>query len=182
MGWNDLHRRSDVLRRVIDEADRRRDGVLPVDVPGVAETFADELDLVGALHLRWHTRLSGHIEQALSDDPADPESAVLRGWRAAASELAGVRAVLDACTAAPATEEMARVLRRAQDKEWALLAAMAGRAGASDDRAAAVGRRIEQDARAAYRPTVPAQHHRARGSVPGRADALLDRLRAHLPV
>jgi hypothetical protein len=153
MGWQTLHRRSDVLRRVVDEADRRRDGVLPVDVPGVRETFADELDLVSALHLRWHTRLSGRIEEALSDDPADLEASVLEGWRRAACELPGVRAILDTCTAAPATEEMARALRRARDKEWVLLAAMAGRAGASDHRAATVGRRIEEDARSACRPS-----------------------------
>jgi hypothetical protein len=125
MGWDNLHRRSDVLRRVVDEADRRRDGVLPVDVPGVRETFADEVDLVAALHLRWHTRLSGRIEQALCDDPADPEAAVVHGWRRAEAELPGVRAVLDACGAAPATEEMARALRRARDKEHARAGARA---------------------------------------------------------
>jgi len=172
MGWNDLHRRSDVLRRLIDEADRRRDGVLPLDVPGVTETFADELDLVTALHLRWPTRLSGRIEEALGEDPAHPEPAVIEGWRRAASELSGVRAILDACLAAPATDEMAGALRRAQEKEWRLLAAMAGRAGAADHRAAVVGRRIEEDARAAYRPTVLPRQQRAEG--------LLDRVKAHL--
>jgi len=182
MGWDNLHRRSDVLRRVIDEADRRRDGRLPVDVPGVRETFADELDLVSALHLRWHTRLSGRIEEALCADPADPETAVSEGWRRAAAELPGVRAILDACTAAPAGEEMARVLSRAREKEWVLLAAMAGRAGASEQRAAAVGRRMEEDARAAYRPTVPPQHRRPGGRTERRAEGLLDRLRTHLTV
>src|SRR3954465_4897996 len=118
MGWQTLHRRSDVLRRVVDEADRRRDGVLPVDVSGVRETFTDELDLVSALHLRWHTRLSGRIEQALCDEPAYLEASGLEGWRRGASELPGGRAILDACTAAPATEELARALRRARDKEW----------------------------------------------------------------
>ena len=48
-----------------DTADDRRDGVLPMDVPGVAENFTDELDLVGALLLKWHARLSGNIERAL---------------------------------------------------------------------------------------------------------------------
>ena len=34
-----------------------------MDVEGVGEAFADELDLLGALQLRWHTRLAGHIER-----------------------------------------------------------------------------------------------------------------------
>ena len=47
-----------------DAADARRDGLLPMDVTGVRETFGDELTLLGALQLRWHTRLSGHLERA----------------------------------------------------------------------------------------------------------------------
>ena len=48
----------EILRDVIATADRRRDGRLPLDVAGVAETFGDELTLLGALQLRWHTRLA----------------------------------------------------------------------------------------------------------------------------
>src|SRR5687768_17251284 len=57
--WTSHHRRGEVLRRVMEAADERRDGVLPTDVDGVAETFGDSLDLLGALQLRWHTRLAG---------------------------------------------------------------------------------------------------------------------------
>ena len=61
MTWSTFHRRGEVLRGVIDAADTRRDGLLPTDVPGVPETFDDELALLGALQLRWHTRLSGRL-------------------------------------------------------------------------------------------------------------------------
>ena len=44
MTWTSFHHRGEILRAVIATADVRRDGVLPLDVAGVAETFGDELD------------------------------------------------------------------------------------------------------------------------------------------
>jgi hypothetical protein len=173
--WDAFHRRGDVLRAVADRADARRDGLLPLDVPGVAETFRDELDLIAALQLRWHTRLAGRIEQALADRPSDLESAVLAAWRATASELAGVRLVLDRAIDEPSSGEVATALLRARAKDWALLAAMAGRAGVSDPGATDAGRAIEEQARLAFHPTV-APRHRADGT-PG---SLVGRLKAVL--
>lgn len=152
MTWDAFHRRGEVLRAVIDEANTRRDGVLPMQVPGVAETFGSELELVGALQLRWHTRLAGMIERELMDGPVDLESAVVAAWRRTAAELPGVRAILDASTERPTSVEMARALDIAHRKDWALMAAMAGLASAQDSRATALGRRIEQQARATYLP------------------------------
>ncbi len=183
MTWDAFHRRGEVLRAVIDEADKRRDGVLPMDIPGVAETFGDELTLVGALQLRWHTKLAGMIERGLMEQPGDLEAAVLSAWRRTATELAGIRAILDACTEAPTSEAMARVLDKAHRKDWALMAAMAGRSSTPDAHGVNAGRDIEARARAAYRPTVaapsmalPRGRHR---SGPGR-ESLLERIRAHL--
>ena len=65
MTWKSFHHRGEVLRDVIAAVDAREDGLLPMDVPGVAETFGDELTLIGALQLRWHTRLAGRIEREL---------------------------------------------------------------------------------------------------------------------
>lgn len=152
MTWDALHRRGEVLRSVIDEADTRRDGILPMELAGVAETFGDELTLIGALQLRWHTRLGGVIEQALLERPRDLETAVLSAWRSAAAELAGIRAILDSYNETPTSEAMARALATAHRKDWVLMAAMAGRASAKDRRATAVGRDIERRARAAYQP------------------------------
>src|SRR6476619_3433591 len=106
MTWDAVHRRGEVLRDVVDEADRRRDGALPADLPGVAETFADDLALIAALQLRWHTRLAGRIEGALVDEPADLESAVLTAWRRTAADLPGVRMVLDAYADEPTSSAM----------------------------------------------------------------------------
>ena len=125
MTWDAFHRRGEVLRAVIDEANSRRDGRLPLDVPGVAETFGDELALLGALQLRWHTRLAGMIERELLDDPADTESAVDAAWQRAAGELAGGRAILDACAETPTSPEMARMIDTAHRKDRALMTAMA---------------------------------------------------------
>ncbi|HET6627808.1 MAG TPA: hypothetical protein VFG63_15565 [Nocardioidaceae bacterium] len=137
MTWDAFHRRDEVLRAVIEELNARRDGTLPLDLPGVAETF-DELSLVGALQLRWHTRLAGTIERELMDHPSDHESAVVCAWSRVAQELAGVRAVLDAYTEAPTSEAMAAALGTARRKERALLASMAGRASVQEVRRAAL--------------------------------------------
>lgn len=173
--WDAFHRRGEVLRAVADRADARRDGVLPLDVPGVAETFGDELDLIAALQLRWHTRLSGRIEQALMSQPTDLEHAVLSAWRDTADELAGVRLVLDRAVAEPPSDEVATAMRRAQAKDWSLMAAMAGLAGVADDAAPRVGRDLEERARTAFRPLAAPRHRAgdAHGSLMGRLKAAL---------
>ena len=177
MTWDAHHRRGEVLRAVVDEANSRRDGALPMELPGVAETFGDEFALIAALQLRWHTLLAGRVERALMDAPADLESAVLSAWRGTATELGGVRMILDAYAEHPSSEEMRVALDRARRKDWMLLAAMAGRAGAQDVRAVGVGRALEEKARAAYNPAIPVGRHRAEDA---RRASLLGRIKAHL--
>src|SRR6476620_1866241 len=125
MTWKSFHRRGEILRTVIAAADRRRDGLLPMDVEGVTETFGDELALLGALQLRWHTRLAGHVERRLSDQPLDLEGAVALAWLSAAEDMPGIRAVLDHYAAHPTDAEMARVMTVATGKEHEMLALMA---------------------------------------------------------
>ena len=118
---------------------------------------------------------AGPVEQ-----PTDLESAVLSAWREAATELAGVRQIIDAYTAHPASPEMDEALRTSHRKDWTLMAVMAGRASINDERAERVGRRLEELARAAYHPAVAAtprhraEHDDARGS------SIIGRLKAHL--
>lgn len=172
MTWKSFHSRGETLRAVIAAADDRRDGTLPLDVDGVAESFADELDLLGALQLRWHTRLAGHVERELSRQPFDLEDAVVAAWHATADELPGVLAVLDHHRAAPADRPTAEAMARATAKQHALLAMSAGRASAADEVAVRVGAAIESRARATHRPV--------RAAADPRPPRLLDRLRAAL--
>lgn len=171
MTWKSLHNRGEILRAVAAAADERLDGVLPMDVPGVSETFGDELSLLGALTLRWHTRLSGRIERELMDQPLDLEGAVIRAWQVTARELPGIRALLDHHRAAPRDAAMAEMIAKSLAKEHVLLAMMAGRCSAADDAAARVGADIERRARESYRPLSTGSH---------RADhhRLIDRLKA----
>jgi hypothetical protein len=148
MTWTSFHRRGDVLRAVIAAADERRDGVLPRDVAGVPETFTDDLDLLAALQLKWHTRLAGRIEREQMSQPLDLRGSVLTAWRTTADELPGIRAILDEQRQRPADEATAAAMRKSAAKEHVLLAVMAGEASAHDDRAAAVGARIEAEAKA----------------------------------
>ena len=48
MTWTTFHRRGEILRTVIATTDERRDGVLPMDLDGVAETFGDEFTVLMA--------------------------------------------------------------------------------------------------------------------------------------
>ena len=89
MTWNDFHSRGEILRSVTEAADARLDGRLPLDVEGVEDVFDDELDLLGALQLTWHTRLAGRIDRALMNQPLDLDAAVIDAWRATAEELPG---------------------------------------------------------------------------------------------
>ena len=165
--------RGEILRAVTTAADARADGQLPLDVDGVPAAFDDELDLLGALQLRWHTRLSGRIERELVSEPLDLEQAVVTAWAATAAELPGVRAIVDRHREAPLDARMAEAMRIATAKEHTLLAVMAGRAGLSDPQAPAVGARIEARARREHPPLPPRP---AAGGCPG----LLDRLKAVL--
>ena len=160
MNWTAHHNRGDVLRNVVKVANSRQDGLLPMDVDGVAQTFRSDLDLIGALQLRWHTLLAGNIERALVEEPGekvagqpdegyeiDLEVAVLASWAAASMDLPGVRAILDHHGKNPTSPEMAQALDIANRKDWALMAVMAGMASAQDSDAAEVGRRLEAKVR-----------------------------------
>lgn len=171
MTWTALKSRGEILRDVSAAADQRRDGTLPLDVDGVREAFRDELDLVGALQLRWHTRLSGRIDRELAQQPLDLEQAVIDAWRATAEELPGIRAVVDHHREHPLDDAMAQALSVATRKERSWLAVMAGQAAIADPGAAHVGAAIEDRARAAVRRRPSS--HRAEES-----RGLLDRLRA----
>jgi hypothetical protein len=147
MSWTAFHSRGETLHAVVDAANANHDGILPMQVPGVAENFADEIDLVGALLLKWHARLSGNIERALMREPMDLEAAVASAWQTTAEQLPGVRLVIDRCTLWPETAEMATAMQRAREREWVRLATAAGLANGQDPHAAAAGRRVEELAR-----------------------------------
>ncbi|KQY63532.1 MULTISPECIES: hypothetical protein [unclassified Nocardioides] len=174
MTWEAFHHRGDVLHRVFDEVRVRRDGVLPMDLPGVAETFRDELDLLGALQLRWSSRLSGKIERELSNQPMDLEAAVIAAWRATADELPGIREIQDHYRSEPVDTAMSQAMAKAAAKERQLLAVMAGRVSALevDEHGARVGAAIEAAARDGYQLPEP-------DPTPGNV-RFLDRIRAAL--
>jgi hypothetical protein len=152
MTWNAFHRRGDILRSVVEAADQRLDGILPLDVPGARESFADDIDLVGALSLKWHARLSGNIERALSSEPMDLASAVARAWHTTAQQMPGVRLVIDRAAEHPDSEAMAKAMRRARHAELVRLAQAAGLANDSSELAARTGLRLEEQARVGLEP------------------------------
>ena len=156
MTWTSFHNRGEILRSVIATAGVRRDGILPMDVSGVAETFGDELTLLAALQLKWHTRLAGHIERELVTQPLDLRGAVEVAWSNAADELPGVRKILDHYRSQPTNVAMASAMAKATAKEHILLAVMAGQSSVDDATAVPLGATIEANARKT-RVRVPAE-------------------------
>ncbi|MFT4264583.1 MAG: hypothetical protein QM572_14450 [Nocardioides sp.] len=175
MTWTSFHSRGEILRDVIDTADRRLDGRLPMDVEGVDEKFDGELDLLCTLQLKWHTRLAGRIERVLMEQPMDLEAGVIDAWHQVADEIPGVRAILDHYVAVPNDEAMRAAMAKSLGKEHILLAVMAGNASVSDELAAAVGARIAARARASYVPFTTARLDRTPTQ-----PTLLDRIKAVL--
>lgn len=167
--------RGEVLRDVIAAADARRDGVLPMDVPGVAETFATEPVLLGALQLRWHTRLAGAIERALQAQPLDLEAAVVGAWHETARAMPGVRRVIDRRTEGGPGALAGSALGKALAKEHELLAVAAGLGSGADEAALRAGAELADRARASYVETPPGPARR-------RPLTLVDRLKAALAV
>jgi hypothetical protein len=149
MTWSTFHSRGAILQNVVEAADARRDGVLPLDLPGVSEAFRDELDLLAALQLKWHARLSGNIERALMSQPLDLEDAIASAWALTSEQIPGVRKILDRYAETPSDPEMAAALDRANEKERIRLAAAAGLASDESPAAARAGRHVELKARTA---------------------------------
>jgi hypothetical protein len=141
MTWDAHATRDTVLREVMTLADTRRDGHLPWHGTGAERVFDSPADLLGALQMRWHTRLSGAIERELTEQPWDLGRAVVHAWRGLSADMPGVRAVLDAHADEPA-------MQRARRKEWTLLATASGLTGMDDPEAVQIGRAGEQRARA----------------------------------
>ena len=183
MSWNDFHRREDILRVVMNAANENRDGVLPMHVAGVTQNFSDELDLVGALLLKWNARLMGNVERALMREPMELEVAVSQAWRTTAEQLPGVRMVIDRCTDAPAGPEMERAMNRAHDRELAYLATAAGLSSGRGAASIEAGRRVEELARTGLAVPRAQEPQPEPASDPGPdapKESLADRIRAVL--
>lgn len=176
MTWNAFHNRGEILRQAMATADTRADGELPMDLDGVAECFDGELDLLAAMMLKWHTRLAGNIERALAEQPLDLEVAVIAAWLETQRQLPGVRAVIDRAATLPAETEIARLVAKAQHREWARLAIAAGLASDPGPLAAERGRDLELAARAA----LPARQAAARGVSERVTPTLVERIKAVL--
>lgn len=172
MTWNAFARREDILRAVVDTADRGLDGVLPNDLPGLTETFPTNNDLVSALLLKWHARLSGNVERILMAEPMGLEESVAAAWRRTAEQMPGVRLILDRAGHLD-NSTLRPLVKRAQEREWVRLAMAAGTANNASPAAAAAGRRLEETARAGLALSGPGTAHEANESFVRRLKAAL---------
>lgn len=127
MGWHDFYRRRDALDRAVARGEL-----------DTGDVFANEQDLLLALHHRWALRLAARVElatlEADRDPAADRVDAVGAAWRRTAEENADLRRLLDDHAHDPA-------LRQVTMAEHRLLAHAAGltEAGDSAEEAASIG-------------------------------------------
>ncbi len=150
MTWTTLSNRGAVLRRVVERADQRRDGLLPLDVEGVDHVFEDANALLSALLMRWNTQLAIEIERGQQSEAEDPETLVLDAWTRTAKGMPGTRLVIDHYRREPSDDVMARMVNQARLKEWEMLAVAAGLSHADPAATQVHGARIEEAARARH--------------------------------
>lgn len=127
MSWNDFYRRRGLLEAVLNAAEQERpDGLAFTDVPGTADEFGTETDVLRALHQRWSQLLSGYLRAELSRarDGEHPD-AVARGWHAAVATHPTLRAVLDQRLE---TDDAAPELHAMHEADLRTLAIVAGMA------------------------------------------------------
>jgi hypothetical protein len=121
----DAAARRRVLLRVVRQMEWRRDRQVPWDGAAAAH-FGTPEDLLLAVHARWHRILAVRLDPLLERGATTDE--FLAEWWAWAAETPGQRAVLDAASAAPSD-----VLRQAEQRQDAMLAAAAGLAPLGSD-------------------------------------------------
>jgi hypothetical protein len=151
MTWDAYHRRKNVLREMLEIADRRPDVTLAElldTVPDAREAFPTETDALYDLQMAWFQRLSGQMDRLLADEAESPELVPVTAWVSTAADMPGARALLDAHRDAPA-------LRKAVAKELAYLAMSAGVPAGSPD-LTSHGRRIQESARVELAAAPPA--------------------------
>jgi hypothetical protein len=121
MTWDAYNRRKSALREILALADRRRDDTadqLLDAVPGARDAFGDDLSLLFDVQMAWYQRLSGQLDRTVLEG-AVPATIAVEAWVAAAADMPGARALLDANADRPE-------LAKAFAKERALLAVSAG--------------------------------------------------------
>lgn len=134
--WETHRHRADALRRAVRLLDDGRPTEVPWD-DELAGTFDSPDDVLLALQDLWSRWLLGRVDLALEIDAQPAESSVALAWHEVATELSGVRRLLDRYGDHPA-------LRRSVQHEHRMLAVAAGLAALADPpaRSARAGQRL----------------------------------------
>ncbi|WP_370939272.1 hypothetical protein [Amycolatopsis sp. cg13] len=116
MSWTDFYRRREILDAAVRQARRAPQAPLSLaEIPGAAEEFGTEENLLLALQYKWTQLLSGYLRAEFADPdeadlPGDQVDAVTRAWRQAQHDHEDLRAVLDgALERCPALEPLHRI-------------------------------------------------------------------------
>ena len=142
MTWDAYNRRKEVLREMLEVADRHPNVTLTdlLDtVDGGREAFANETELLFDIQMTWFQRLSGQLDRLVTESVDTPEIMAITAWVNAAGEMPGARALLDAHADASA-------LHKAYAKEQEFLAASAG-VPANHPELSRHGQRLQDSAR-----------------------------------
>ncbi|MGH3438014.1 MAG: hypothetical protein ACRDRN_16305 [Sciscionella sp.] len=123
MSWESHYRRRDAIDAVLRHAEGHpHEGLAFAVIPQAREEFADEQELLLALHYKWTQILTGHLNVAFEDDSTEPVDAIGQAWRTAAARNPVLRGLLDAHL----TTAQDPRLRAARGQEQRMLAVSAG--------------------------------------------------------
>jgi hypothetical protein len=121
MSWQDYYERRDALDSVLVRAERDPAGPLPL-----SNAFADQVELLLALHYRWTLKLTGQLGLALAEAEKDPSidhvDAVSEAYRRTVADNQTLYAVLDAHGG---RYEAMRPMREGEQRTLALAAGLA---------------------------------------------------------
>ena len=117
MSWTDFYRRREILDAAVRQARRAPHAPLELaEIPGAADEFGTEENLLLALQYKWSQLLGGYLRAEFADpDNADDAAgdqvdAVTRAWRQAQHDHEDLRLVLDgALPRCPALEPLHRI-------------------------------------------------------------------------
>jgi hypothetical protein len=119
-GWQQVHRRADLLNAVLDEVSRTRSPQVAVGLmPDIEEEFGDLDEFLLAVHLRWSTAFAARLDAVLEVAPDDLPAALARLHTDLAAARPALRAVLD-------NYHDNKALAAAEERQWRQLVAATG--------------------------------------------------------
>ncbi|WP_163512727.1 hypothetical protein [Fodinicola acaciae] len=119
-GWQQVHRRTDLLNAVLEHVSRTGSPQVPAAyLTEIDDEFGGLDDFLLAVHQRWSTAFAARLDAVLEESPEDLPAALARLHTDLAAVRPALRAVLD-------NYHDNKALAAAEDRQWRQLVAATG--------------------------------------------------------